>query len=270
MKRMQSLSRVQLTAIVVAAWLCLATASMAQELVCWFVPGSDGAKSKTVTEALTKESGLTITPRVAGSYPEIFKALAEKKDALVYSGSFSAALLNARGLAVPLAQKIDGKEMYSGVMIYPQGGDPMAILKDNPTEISFAKGASSGESSAKAATGGKASIGVKDHAAAVNAVKAGKAKAAFVKNWWWEANKDKYQDFQMKEIEGISEKKNPDNLLMASSATSQDIRDKVTKAALASKEAFGATAMTQFDVAQLAYSLELMKKGGIDPGTYSW
>ena len=104
----------------------------------------------------------------------------------------------------------------------------------------------------------------------VNAVKAGKAKAAFVKNWWWEANKDKYQDFRMKEIEGVSEKKNPDNLLMASSSTSQEIRDKVTKAALASKEAFGATAMTHFDVAQLAFSLDLMKKGGIDPGTYSW
>jgi ABC-type phosphate/phosphonate transport system substrate-binding protein len=263
--------KIQLIVLVLTALLCSATWSMAQDMVCWFVPGSDGAKSKTITEALSKGSGLNITPRVASNYPEIFKAFTENKNAdLVYGGSFSAALLSARGLAIPLVQKVDGKELYSGVMIYPQGGEPMAILRDNPVDISYAVGASSGESSAKAATGGKASIGVKDHVAATNAVKAGKAKAAFVKNWWWEANKDKYKEFAMSEIPGISEKKFTDNLLMASASIPQDVREKVTSAALTAKVAFGATAMAQFDSAQLDFTLEMMKKGGIDPKIYAW
>ena len=66
------------------------------------------------------------------------------------------------------------------------------ILAKFPEKIAFAKGASSGESSAKAATSGKASIPVANHGAASNAVKAGKAKAAVVKNWWWESNKKKF------------------------------------------------------------------------------
>lgn len=271
MKMMPNLSRwMEVIAMVIAAWLCFATPSSAQDMVCWFVPGSDGAKCKAITEALTKESGLTITPRVAANYPEIFKAFSENKDALVYAGSFAAAMLTARGLATPLVQKVDGKEMYSGVMIYPKSGESAAILRDSPTDISYAVGASSGESSAKAATGGKASVGVKDHMAAANAVKAGKAKAAFVKNWWWEANKDKFPDFGMAEIAGISVKKCPDNLLMASASVPSDIRAKVTAAAQAAKDSFGATAMAQFDGANLDFPLELMQKGGIDPKTYAW
>jgi ABC-type phosphate/phosphonate transport system substrate-binding protein len=256
--------------MVMAAGLCFASSAMAQEMACWFVPGSNGAKSKAITEALTKESGITISPRVATNYPEIFKALSENKDALAYVGSFAATLLNARGLAVPLVQKIDGKEMYSGVMIYPKGGDAAAILRDSPADISFATGASSGESSAKAATAGKAAIGVKNHMAAANAVKAGKAKAAFVKNYWWDANKDKFPDFQMHEIPGISVTKCPDNVLMAASSVPQEVRDKVIKAAVAAKEAFGATRMEPFDAAKLDFPLELMTKGGIDPKTYAW
>ncbi len=256
-------------AIVLAAGLWLATSVMAQEMICWFVPGSEGPKCKIITEALTRESHLTITPRVAISYQEIYKALSERKEALVYAGSFAATLLNDRNLVVPLVQKIDGKEFYMGLMIYPKGADPTAILRDNPAEISFATGASSGESSAKAATAGKASIGVKDHQAAVNAVKAGKAKAALVKNHWWEANKNKYPDFQMYEIPGISEAKCPDNILMASSSVKPEIREKLAEAAKAAKDAFGAIRMDPFDAVKLDFSKELMTKGGIDSRTYS-
>lgn len=258
------------SAMVMAASMCLATAVMADEMVCWFVPGSDGAKCKVITAALTKESGVTITPRVATTYPEIFKALSEKKDALVYAGSFAAALLKARDLIVPLVQKIDGKELYAGVMIYPQGGDPAAILRDNPTDVSFAIGASSGESCAKAATGGKAAIGVKDHMAAANALKAGKAKAAVVKNHWWNANKDKFPELQMYEIPGVSVAKCPDNLLLASCSVKPELRDTLVKAAIASKDAFGAIRLEAFDVAKLDFTLELMAKGGIDPKAYAW
>jgi ABC-type phosphate/phosphonate transport system substrate-binding protein len=262
--------KLALRAMVVAAGLFLANSARSEDLVCWFVPGSDGAKCKAITEALTKESGVGITPRVAANYPEIFKALSEKKDALVYTGSFATALLISRNLVLPLVQKIDGKELYCGVLIYPKGGDPAAILSGSPADVSYAIGASSGESTAKAATGGKASIGVKDHMAAANALKAGKAKAAVVKNYWWDANKDKFPDFQMYEIPGISIKKCPDNLLLASSSVKPDVCEKIVKAAVASKDAFGATSMDKFDAATLSFPLELMSKGGIDAKTYAW
>lgn len=260
-------------AMAAAMWVALVAtgaSASAQGITCWFVPGSDGQKSKTITEALSKGSGLAVTPRVATSYADIFKALAEKKDAVVYAGSFASAMLSSRGFITPLVQKLDGQELYSGVLIYPKGGDPAAILRTSAADISFALGASSGESSAKAATGGKASIGVKDHMAAVNALKAGKAKGAVVKNFWWENNKAKFPEFQMYSIPGVSDKKNPDNVLSASASTSEDIRAKLTKAALASKDAFGATSMVKFDTTRLKPTLELMTKGGINPKTYAW
>ena len=171
---------------------------------------------------------------------------------------------------MPLVQKIDGMELYCGVMLYPKGQDPAAILKDRATEISFATAASSGESSAKAATEGKASISVRNHEAAANAVKAGKAKAAFVKNFWWDNNKGKFPELEMYLVPGVSEKKNPDNILWASKSVAAELQAKLTKAAQDQKTAFGAKEMKAFDAAQLQFTLDLMAKGKIDPKTYSW
>lgn len=248
----------------------LVTALSAQSMTCWFVPGSDGVKCKKITDALSNSTGLSITPRVATNYPEIFNSFSEKKGDLVFAGSFTSALLVARGLIIPLIQKIDGKEYYSGILIYPKHEDPAAILLNSPADISYAIGASSGESSAKAATGGKASVGVKDHIAAVNALKAGKTKAAFVKDAWWDANKDNFPEFSAYKIPGISEKKNPDNILSVSATVKPEIQEKIINGATASKEAFGATSMEKVDPSKIQFSLELMRKGGIDPKTYSF
>ena len=189
---------------------------------------------------------------------------------MVYVGSFVQAIIKARGLGIPLVQNINGKELYSGVLVYPKGGDPEDILKNNPDDIAFARGASSGESSAKAATGGKAAIGTANHGATCAAVKAGKHKAGVVKNWWWEANKDKYPELDMYRMPGISIEKNPDNVLTVSKAVSPDLAEKIKIAAIAGKEAFGAPEMAAFDQSRLDFSLELMKKGNIDPLTYAW
>lgn len=260
--------------VVVAAILVLvsigAAQAGAQDLTCWFPPGYNGASAKAITDALSSGSGLAISPRVATGYPEILRAFADKSPELAYVGSFVSALLNARGLSVPIVQKIDGNELYSGIMIYPKGGDPAAILKASPAEVSYSIGASSGESSAKAATGGKASIGVKDHLAAANAVKAGKAKAAFVKNTWWEANKDKFPEFAVYEVAGVSVRKNPDNILQASVGVSADARAKIQKAAAGAPAAFSAQRMDPFDPAKLSFSLDLMAKGGLDPKSYAF
>lgn len=245
----------------------------AEDLTCWFPPGwkSKAAQAKEITQALSENSGLSIRPRIAKSYPEILSAFATDDQNLVYVGSFVQAIVAARKLGTPLIQTANGKEMYSGILIYPEGQDPFAILKNTPKEIAYAIGASSGESSAKAATNGQASIGVANHGTAVNAVKAGKAKAAVVKNWWWEANSKNFPGMKSQDIPGVSLTKNPDNVLTASKAVPADIANKVKAAAMASSASFGNDAViVPFDSSKLSFSLGLMQKGGIDPLTYTW
>ena len=245
----------------------------ADPLTCWFSPGwkTKAIQAKAITQALSEKSGLAIRPRIAKSYPEVLSAFATDKPNLVYVGSFVQSIIAARKLGTPLAQNTNGKEMYSGILIYPAGQDPIAILTNNPADIAFAIGASSGESSAKAATKGKAAIGVANHGTAVNAVKAGKAKAAVVKNWWWAGNGDKFPGMKSFDIPGVSVAKNPDNVLTASKAVPADVAEKVKAAALASSAAFGSNSvMVPFDSSKLAFSLGLMQKGGIDPLTYTW
>ena len=249
-----------------------AGAFAAGDLTCWFPPGwkSKAQKAKAITAVLSKESGLVIKPRIARSYPEILRAFDSDKQNFVYVGSFVQAIIHARGIGKALVQSVNGKELYCGIMIYPKGQDPEAILKNHPSEFAFAVGASSGESSAKAATNGKASIGTANHGATAGAVKVGKAKAGIVKNWWWEAKKNKYPELDAYMIPGISETKNPDNVLTASKSVPEDVRKKVSDAAIAGKDVFGAKEMVLFDTNGLAFSLSLMEKGKIDPHTYTW
>jgi len=267
MKRLLSL-----LALAVFLVVPLGQALAADSMTCWFPPGwkNKSDQARTIAKALSDGSGVQVRPRIAKSYPEILSAFSTADANLVYVGSFVQAVIRARNLGTPLAQSITGKEFYSGVLVYPKGQDPAAILKNSPTAIAFAKGASSGESSAKAATVGKAAIGVPNHGAACGAVKAGKAKAAVVKNWWWQANQQKFPSLAMYEIPGISKQGNPDNVLTASKAVSSAVRKKLAAAAMKNPKAFGAQKMGAFNGSALQFSLELMAKGNIDPMSYSW
>lgn len=252
--------------------ISIAFVCYAETITCWFPPGwkSKPAKAKAITASLTKHSGITIRPRIAKSYPQILKAFDSGQPSLVYVGSFVQAIIKARKLGTPLAQGISGKEFYSGVLIYPKGQDPKTILKSNPSKIAYAVGASSGESSAKAATGGKAAIKTSNHGASAGATKVGKAKAGVVKNWWWDANKSKFPMLAMYRIPGVSIEKNPDNVLTASNSVSVSSQKKIKKAAYASTKAFGVKKMAPFDQSKIQFSIDLMKKGNINPNTYSW
>lgn len=267
------MKRILTVILLLSLMLCNSTIGMASDAInCWFPPAwkSKGAEAKAITSVLSEKSGIMVNPRIAQSYPEILQAFSTGDKNLVYVGSFVQAIIKARHLGTPLAQLMDGKQLYAGVLIYPEGQDPTAILKNNPADISYAVGASSGESAAKAATSGKASIPTPNHGASVGAVKAGKAKAAVVKNWWWQANKDKYPGMAMYEMPGISIVGNPDNVLTASNAVPADMAAKIKEAALSSSAVFGKGEMKPFNGSALDFSLALMKKGNIDPMTYTW
>jgi ABC-type phosphate/phosphonate transport system substrate-binding protein len=247
-------------------------ASLAADFTCWFPPDwkSKPQAAMTITNALSEKSGLPIKPQIAENYPQILAAFSKGDSCLVYVGSFVQSILRAREAGTPLVQGVDGKELYGSWMIYPSGGDPEKILHDSPDAVAFAVGASSGESGALAATGGKAKIRVANHSAAANAVKAGVAKAAFVKNGWWEANKASYPELSVHQLPGISDLLNPDNVLTASKSIPQAAMDKIIQAALVSPDAFGTKQIIKFDPGTLDFSINLMKKGGIDPLTYKW
>ena len=65
---------------------------------------------------------------------------------------------------------------------------------------------------------------------------------------------------------GLSRVSTPDT----SKAISNKLQAKITAAAIASHMVFGGKDMVKFDPATLNFSLELMKKGNIDPLTYTW
>ncbi len=229
-------------------------------------------QAKAITEALSQSSGMVIQPRIAHSYPEIVEAFSKNQPLLIYVGSFLQALLHVRGLSVPIVQAVDGKEFYTSILIAPSsaGSDPIAIVKNAGSLVSYSKGTSSGESGAKAATGGQAAIATNNHGAAVYTVKLEKAKCAFVKNWWWEGNKAKYEGMNRFDYPGVSDHRNPDNVLSANKWVSSGDIGKLKAAAMKNPEVFQVKAFNEFSPVLLEPSLDLMKKGKIDPKTYTW
>lgn len=245
--------------------------SWATDLTCWFPPEWKAKRTQVLamTDALSAGAGVTVRPRIA-TYPEILRAFASSGPNLVYAGSFVQAIILARGLGTPLAQGIDGKEYYGSWMLYPKEQDPVAILREAPTEVAYTPGASSGESGAKAATHGQAAIPVSNHQSAAAAVKACKARAAFVKSGWWEAHQGEFPELTAHRLPGISDIKNADNILSASQGIPSHLQKRLITTANAAKAAFGVREMVPFDPARLDFSLDLMRQGGIDPLTYAW
>jgi len=223
-----------------------------------------------IAHELSLGIGIKIIPQIADCYPEILTALSQKKPVLAYVGSMVQTIVWLRKLGTPLVQAHNSKENYGGLMIVPKGVSATGILQDYPAEIAYTVGATSGEVCAKAATNGKASIAVTDHAAALDAIRNGKAKAAFVKNTWWNENINNYSEFEAYTIPGISEYKNADNVLFVSNFVTPEIKSLILRKAIKNPQIFNADNVTTFVSSEISYTLKLMKKAGIDPLTYSW
>lgn len=254
------------------SWVVIVPVGAEPEVHLWFPADwkkNSEAAQKIATE-LSKASGMQIVPQVAGNYPELMDALAVKTPELAYVGSMVAAVLRSRRLAQPLFQAVDGKHMYAGVMIYPKGQDPQAILKDHPSEIAYAVGATSGEVCAKAATAGKAAVAMESHQESVSALVAKKAMAAFVNDYWWDEHKGEFPGLELYRVPGISENRNPNHLLLASTSVPPEIKSLFYAAAFHAPQLFKANYIAPFDSSSLDFTLGLMGKAGLDPLTYTW
>ncbi|MBI5206538.1 MAG: PhnD/SsuA/transferrin family substrate-binding protein [Candidatus Firestonebacteria bacterium] len=248
--------------------------AFSEKIILYFPPDwqEHANNAKQITDNLSKNSGLNIQPLIAKSYHQIFDAFSEKNPVLVYIGSFVQAILYERKLSFPIAQGINGREFYTSVMLVQkqESNDAVAIVKNAGVNIAYTKSASSGESGAKAASYGKANIGVISNTAAANAVKVGKAKAAFVKNWWWEDNKNQYPTLKKLDYPGVSDKKNPDNILSANMHVSFEDIGKISSALNKCRDYFKVDEFQKFDARFLTDTLTLMEKAKIDLVNYKW
>jgi len=264
-----------ISAVILAVlFLCTPILAEATTIDLYFPPGwkAKSAQASKIAQVLSADSGIRIRAKVARNYPAIIKAFAENKPALVYVGSFVQAILHARGLSNPLLQGINGKEFYGSVLIAPKsaGDDPVALVDAAGSAIAYTRGASSGESGAKAASKGKAIFGTNNHGSSVNAVKIGLADVAFVKNWWWEGNESKFPGMKRLDYPVVSDLRNPDNVLTANKAVANADIQKIVQAAERNSDAFGVGSFRPFRTSDLMHSLNLMKMGKIDPVTYKW
>ena len=262
-----------LSLVLAAALFLMPLLASATELALFFPPEWQG-KGQQVRDIakMLSQGETTVKPVVARSYPDIIIAFSKNEPVLVYVGSFLQALLHERGLSAPIVQGLDGKEAYTSILIAPTGAgtDPVAIVKAAGSFVAYAKGTSSGESGAKAATNGLANLGVTNHAAAVSAVTTGSAKCAFVKNWWWEGSKAAFKGLSQFEYPGVSDKRNPDNVLSANKAVSAKDASAIKSIATKHADVFGVKSFQEFNPALLEPSLALMRKGNINPKAYTW
>ena len=270
------MKRILIKCVLMATVVCfLIPFSVNASTIKLYFPPEWASKSKQCTaiaDTLSKSSGLEIQSVVAMTYPEIIAAFSKNQPTIVYVGSFLQAVLYARQLSIPIVQAIDGKEFYTSILIAPSsaGSDPASIIKSAGTSVAYAKGSSSGESGAKAATGGVAAVAVSNHYAAAIAVVTGSAKCAFVKDWWWKANQGTFKGLNQFHYPEVSDKKNPDNILSANKSVSPGELSKIKAAVIKNSNVFQVQHFKEFDAALLQPSFDLMKKGNIDPKTYAW
>ena len=266
--------RTLLAMIIGTVWMLSPFLAAAERVSIYYPPSwkSREARARAIATALSQKSGIEVLPVVANSYGEILKDFSSHRPALVYVGSFVQSVLYARGLSIPLGQAENGQQFYTSIMIAPanSGDDPLSILKDAGAAVAFCAGASSGESGAKAATAGTAALQTKSHLESATAVKSGHAKAAFVKNWWWQKNQAKFPDMKGYHFPGISDYQHADYVLSANKAVSMVSIAKIKSAAVKSADVFGMAKFTEFNPESLWPSLELMSKAKIDPTNYRW
>ncbi len=263
-----------MTAIIFALHLICPLIGETADIMLYYPPGwkHGDARAAAFATALSRRSGLKIEPRITESYARILSEFSSAEPGMVYAGSFVQTLLYARGLSVPLGYVDNGRQYYTSIMIAPadSGSDPLAILGDAGSRVAYCVGSSSGESGARAATSGAACLRTKNHTESADDVRSGLAGAAFVKNWWWEDNKERYPGFKCFEVPGVTDFRHVDNVLSANKSIGLAAMGKIKAAAAESVKVLGGTRFGEFCPTSMQPSLKLMLKAGIDPMGYSW
>lgn len=224
--------------------------------------------------------GVEISFISATNYPAAADMFASGKVDAMFSGSAIAGIFIMKDLAAPMVRPVskEGYSTYSAVMIAPKGSPKFsgnaAYFKGK--KVIFSALASSGEVYYRSlpnirsvnATLQKAA----SHGAAIDALSAGVADVAIVKNRVWDHQKSKYPNLI---VVGQDDEENPDNTLIFSRKADSPTVSKVQSALLSLKDDNSPQARAVRDEMQIRgfiattkadfkHTMELLRRAGVD------
>jgi ABC-type phosphate/phosphonate transport system substrate-binding protein len=203
----------------------------------------------------------------------------------MFAGSFVAAVLVKKGLAVPVVRPVDtdGASTYKALVIARKTAPAFKGVADfNGKKVAYCSMASSGEIFALSMIEGKNPDGiftpvkVPRHDMALDAVKAGGADYAIVKNTAWDPQKYPELVVVYSDIE-----ENPNTtLILSKSVYNHDgaaiekallaIENDKSEAAKEVKSNFNITKFTKTTEKNFGHTYEIIKKAKIDPQKYNF
>lgn len=237
------------------------------------------AKFKPLIDYLNKK-GMEATFVTAKDYPNAASMFANGEVDAMFSGSGIAGSMIIKDLAAPVVRPVgkDGNSTYWAVVIGKKGSPKFDGKADYfaDKKVMFTSLASSGEFFYRSICGGagKATIHkAASHGSAIQAVNAGLADIAIVKNRVWDKSKDQHPDL---ELLGEDKGQNPDGTLIVSRKLDSGAVKKIAELLLgiksdssaeatAARESLGIQGYVATTTKDFEHNLKLLKSAGVTP-----
>jgi ABC-type phosphate/phosphonate transport system substrate-binding protein len=271
--------------MIICSVVCVVTLvygiSLASEFRIAIMQDERGAAGKfRPLETYLKSKGVEFSFVATADYPAAARMFASGEVDAMFSGSSVAGIFILKDLASPLVRPMtkEGTSTYHADIIAPAGSPKFAGNGDyfKGKKVIFTALASSGEvfyhsipniKSVKAVL-----LKAASHSAAIDALSAGSADVAIVKNHVWEKAKAKYPKLT---LVGEDDEENPDGTLIVSkkadakvvskvSAALLEIKDDHSSLAKAVRDELGIKGYIKTTTADFKHTLALLKKAGVD------
>lgn len=271
--------------IFICSVVCLATfvygISHASQFRIAIMQDERGAAGKfRPLENYLKSKGIDFSFVAAMDYPAAAKMFASGEVDAMFSGSSVAGIFILKDLALPLVRPLakEGTSTYHAVIIAHAGSPKFTGRGDYfiGKRVIFTALASSGEVFYHAVAGSKSAkatlLKAASHGAAIDALSAGSADVAIVKDHVWEKDRARYPNLTMV---GYDEEENPDGTLIVSkradakvvakvSAALLEIRDDASAPAKAVRSELGIKGYIKTTPADFKHTMELLKRAGVN------
>jgi ABC-type phosphate/phosphonate transport system substrate-binding protein len=251
-------------------------------------PKKEGAMYDTLARYLAANSARVdkINLRVAKNYPEAVQLFQSGTADGIFAGSFVAAILIKKGLVKPVARPVTpaGVSTYKALVVAKEGTKPFAGLDDwKGRKVAYSALASSGEIFARTLLpAGEApdkfftQLIAPSHQAALNAVQAGQADYAVVKNTIWDPAK-----YPGLAVVGGDSEENPDRTLVLGTGAYADYGEELkgilvklgkdgSEKAVAIKTAFGCAGFIPTGADDFRHTFVIIDKAHINPASFNF
>ncbi len=251
-------------------------------------PKKEGAMYDTLAQYLAVSSARIdkVNFRVAKNYPEAVQLFQSGSADGIFAGSFVAAILIKKGLVKPVARPVTpaGGSTYRALVVAKEGTKAFKGLDDwKGKKVAYSALASSGEVYARtllppgdAPDKHFVQIIAPSHQAALNAVQAGQADYAVVKNTIWDPAK-----YPGLAVVGGDDEENPDRTLVLGNAAhatyGEELKSILVKLgkdngekAAAVKNAFGCSGFISTVEKDFLHTFCIIDKAHINPATFNF